>query len=374
MVKQNQNNLITNTLFLIEEAVWPPWILENSKKDLLSKGLKNLDIKTLSSYKWTSLKLHNWTGLISEGVKTNWLVKQLNNQKKHVLVTLYNQLSQIYYLLPVAFKPNSFFTFEVQYWNVFFQTFKRYKNPLSENFTKVFFTLWKQDTGYSPIDSREVQEKLKTSGYVPIAMLHSPNKQPYNKHGSVTQGLIKKDESKILTEAKVDPLTKWYLSCGGLVIVHVFLQHLFKRLNYLTPLNKFKHKTNSFRAVYLLHFMATGKTRFDTESELAMAKVLCGLNIVTPIPRTIRLKKTEKQIATELLEVIIERWSKLGKTSVNGLRNTFINREVVLEDKDDAYQLTMESRGTDILLDYLPWNISLIKLPWNNKIIYVSWR
>jgi hypothetical protein len=34
----------------------------------------------------------------------------------------------------------------------------------------------------------------------------------------------------------------------------------------------------------------------------------------------------------------------------------------------------VEKKGYDILLDYLPWGLGLVKLPWMNKPIYVLWR
>ena len=169
-------------------------------------------------------------------------------------------------------------------------------------------------------------------------------------------------------------LIKWHLANAGLIIVHPFLAHLLKSLDYLDDNNKFINKEFQYRAVFLLHYITTGQNNMVDEVDLAMPKILCGMHIQDPISADVVLTKQEKEIAIELLEVLISRWEKLGKTSVEGLRNTFLNRNGLLEEKDEAFQLTVETSGTDILLDYIPWNINIVKLPWVNNIIYVSWR
>lgn len=169
-------------------------------------------------------------------------------------------------------------------------------------------------------------------------------------------------------------LTKWHFENIGLLIVHPFLTHLFKSLNYLDDNNQFKNEEFQYRAVFLLHYIATGENNEIDEAELAMPKIMCGMRIQDPISANVLLTLQEKEIAIELLNVLMSRWEKLGSTSPDGLRNTFLKRNGLLEEKDEAYQITVETSGTDILLDYLPWNIGIIKLPWVKNIIYVSWR
>ncbi len=169
-------------------------------------------------------------------------------------------------------------------------------------------------------------------------------------------------------------LIKWHLANAGLIIVHPFLAHLLKSLDYLDDNDQFKNKELLWRAVYLLHFIATGENKNIDETDLAISKILCGMQIKDIIPADLILTIKEKEMATELLTVLISRWEKLGSTSPEALRNTFLKRNGLLEEKEEAYQLTVETSGTDILLDYIPWNINIVKLPWVNNIIYVSWR
>ncbi len=175
-------------------------------------------------------------------------------------------------------------------------------------------------------------------------------------------------------EALKDQFIKWYVSHAGLIITHPFLTHLFKLLEYLDINNKFKSAEVQSRAVLVLYFIATGEENIDNESDLVMLKILCNMTVQQSLSTNIDLNEEERRKAIEMVNVIIERWDKLGKTSVEGIRNTFFRREGVIELEDKAYQLTIESKGTDILLDFIPWNINMIQLPWMDNLIYISWR
>ena len=120
--------------------------------------------------------------------------------------------------------------------------------------------------------------------------------------------------------------------------------------------------------------MATGQNSSINESELAISKLFCGLQFQDSIPFNVVLLNTEKAQADDLLTALISMWEKLGNTSLEGLRNSFLSRAGVLEKKDRVYHLSLETSGIDILLDYIPWNISMVKLPWLKPMIYCSWR
>jgi hypothetical protein len=64
----------------------------------------------------------------------------------------------------------------------------------------------------------------------------------------------------------------------------------------------------------------------------------------------------------------------LGQTSVAGLRESFLQREGCLSRKDDAWQLLVETRSYDMLLDRLPWGFATIKYSWMPGAIRVDWR
>ena len=60
--------------------------------------------------------------------------------------------------------------------------------------------------------------------------------------------------------------------------------------------------------------------------------------------------------------------------SKNKILKGFLQRSGKLFSKDDKLYLQVEQSAIDILLDHLPWNLSVIKLPWMPDILRVEWR
>lgn len=75
-----------------------------------------------------------------------------------------------------------------------------------------------------------------------------------------------------------------------------------------------------------------------------------------------------------MLDSVIQLWTKIGNTSVEGLRKSFLQREGNLEEKEDYYILNVEERAYDVLLDSIPWSFAEIRFPWMAKPMEVSWR
>ncbi len=127
------------------------------------------------------------------------------------------------------------------------------------------------------------------------------------------------------------------------------------------------------RAIHLLQYLATGRVG-DMEHELALNKILCGVPLDQPLERQIRLTKKEKTEADGLLRAVIGHWSALGKTSIDGLRGTFLCREGKLSQKPNGtWLLQVEQQTVDLLLGKLPWIFSTIKLPWMQEMLTVEW-
>jgi hypothetical protein len=75
-----------------------------------------------------------------------------------------------------------------------------------------------------------------------------------------------------------------------------------------------------------------------------------------------------------LLSSLIAQWSILGRTSIAGLRESFLQREGALEETDESWRLRVEPRSFDMLLDRIPWGFNPLKLPWMAKVLHVEWR
>ena len=101
--------------------------------------------------------------------------------------------------------------------------------------------------------------------------------------------------------------------------------------------------------------------------------MLCGLDLQHPIRRFVDLREDEILEIENCLTSIIDHWSKLGATSIKGLREGFFSRDGKLVKNDDSWVLQVEQRSIDILLQHIPWMISLIKLPWMQHQLKVEW-
>lgn len=164
-----------------------------------------------------------------------------------------------------------------------------------------------------------------------------------------------------------------FISNAGVVLLHVFLQHCFKAAGWVQQ-GKFIDTTAQQKAIYLIHFLATGETE-AAEYELVMPKLLCGWPMEQPVETGLTLSAEELEEADQLLQSAIRQWTSLKNTSPDGLRVNFLQREGLLKCKDDKWYLQVAALSAiDLLLDTLPWTLSMIKLPWMASLLRVEWR
>lgn len=175
-----------------------------------------------------------------------------------------------------------------------------------------------------------------------------------------------------LPDDKEDLQSPQFFKNAGVILLHPFLNTLFKQLGFLKG-STFKNKSSKNKAVLLLHFLATGDENIP-EYEMVLPKLLCEIPSNLPLDHTLKISNKEKKEALNLLKVVIEHWGALGSTSPEGLQEGFLRREGKLEKEQMGWKLYVEQKTIDILLDRLPWNLSMIKLPWMNEILKVEWR
>ncbi|MGB5818631.1 MAG: contractile injection system tape measure protein [Saonia sp.] len=164
---------------------------------------------------------------------------------------------------------------------------------------------------------------------------------------------------------------KFLSNHGGAVILAQFLKPLFKNLGFFID-GEWIDEESRFKAVHLIGYLCTGEVS-AMEYDLNIEKLLCGLPLNAPIPLNAHLTADEIREADLLLESIIEHWDVLKNTSANGLRKVFLLRECIITNNDTHWQINMERKTADVLLDKLPWSFSVIILPWNDYQIYVEW-
>lgn len=159
---------------------------------------------------------------------------------------------------------------------------------------------------------------------------------------------------------------------AGMVIVVPYVQRLFGLLE-LTVDGKFVSEDAAQRGVHLLQYVVTGEEA-TPEYQLVLNKLLCGIRGGVPIVPGISITDKEKTIIEQMLNGVITHWSALGTTSIDGLRETFLQRQGHLYFQDDAWQLKIPQKTFDMLLDRLPWSFALTKMPWMTQPLHVTWR
>jgi len=163
-----------------------------------------------------------------------------------------------------------------------------------------------------------------------------------------------------------------YINNAGLVVIAPFFSRYFDMLGMLQD-GHFVDEEAAIRAVHLLQYIATGQTETE-EPLLVFNKILCGLPTNIPVPKGIELTEEERTTTEEMLQAILGHWTALGTTTVEGLRGSFIIRDGKLEWHPSGYwNLDVEKKAYDILMQSLPWSISIVNPSWMEHRIQVTW-
>src|SRR5205823_13905763 len=108
---------------------------------------------------------------------------------------------------------------------------------------------------------------------------------------------------------------------AGVVLLHPFLPRLFEGLGIAEKDTLLQPE----RALCLLHYLATGN-RFAPEYDLLVPKVLCNVQLDTPVQSRVELSASAEEEAAALLAAVIRHWDALGNTSQENLRGSFLVR------------------------------------------------
>ena len=164
---------------------------------------------------------------------------------------------------------------------------------------------------------------------------------------------------------------EWYIDNAGLVLLWVYLGYFFRDLQLIDK-GKFVDDAAQQRAVHLLQYVATKQENAE-EPLLLLNKVLCGMPYDEPIEREVALSDKEKEACDKLISSAIKNWSALKNTSIEGYREAFIQREGKLTYTEEGWKLLVTPKTYDILINYLPYGISLIRQAWMADNLWVEW-
>lgn len=158
---------------------------------------------------------------------------------------------------------------------------------------------------------------------------------------------------------------------AGLILFHPFLETLFTRTGLMEE-QQFVDDTARNRAVLLLQYLATEQTEFE-DRELVLNKILCQVPLTSPVPLKLTPTPEETTVCTSLFEVIPERWSQMKHTTRTGLSESLILRNGVIKLSGAEWNLRVEQKGYDVLLQTLPWAFGLVKTKWMDKALTTEW-
>ena len=160
---------------------------------------------------------------------------------------------------------------------------------------------------------------------------------------------------------------------AGLVLLHPYLPRLF------TACGLWSHGERSIalqalpRACTLLHGLACGGSEAP-EFDLPLVKLLLGLPPEAPLRHApAAMSDADRTEATALLEAVCAHWTALRGTGIDGLRMSFLQRRGLLDRREGAWHLRLQTEPFDMLLGLLPWSISPIRLPWMTEPLTTDW-
>ncbi|MCC6370904.1 MAG: hypothetical protein IT236_07870 [Bacteroidia bacterium] len=170
---------------------------------------------------------------------------------------------------------------------------------------------------------------------------------------------------------EVDAIGNYHVTNAGIIILSPFLPALFKELELINS-TKFVSNEAQEKAICILHYLLTDNEDFE-EHYMLLNKIICGFPVHKPLIYNIQLTAKDKEECHNLLGAVAQHWTALKNTSYQNMRNAFFWRQAVVEQLGNGWNLKIERATIDVLVDKLPWGISVIKLSWNEEPIFVDW-
>lgn len=301
-----------------------------------------------------------------------------NEQKMPIFRSLLAQPEQLRYFLPLWEATEQLVTLIQRNWQVhidrsaLLRLFQRYfhgpkiSDANRRNLLSAVIQLIRQRL--TPAQEKSLLQVLQTTTNLhPLLHALTENLKPETKDETTEETEM---EELDLPEEDSDEII--YIHNAGLVLLAPYIPRLFEMLDLLEN-GTFKNRDAQIKGIFALQYAAFGAGEFP-EYELRLNKLLTGFQTGKPLPRSVELSTEEQELIHSLLEAIIQTWDKLGNTKMQGLRGFFLQREAKLTEEEEQFILTVENKGYDVLLDFIPWSFRVIKHRWMKKGIQVKWR
>ncbi|PWV55910.1 contractile injection system tape measure protein [Chitinophaga sp. S165] len=227
-----------------------------------------------------------------------------------------------------------------------------------------------------PLLQQATAEMLKTSTSQVVAMAEERQLAKLADHPKEILQPIPEDrpyeslfgERKPLAASAEEAVT---VQNAGLVLLHPFFHTYFSRLQLLEG-GKFVNEAARHRAVHLLQLLVDDNTDHP-EHALTLNKVLCNMPWQEPLMPDIVLTDAEKELSKQLIGAAIQQWPKMHNSSIEGFRASFLKREGMVWQTEEAWFLRVQQRSYDIILQTLPWSYGMMRFSWLPKVLYTEW-
>ncbi|MGY0216303.1 contractile injection system tape measure protein [Endozoicomonadaceae bacterium StTr2] len=162
---------------------------------------------------------------------------------------------------------------------------------------------------------------------------------------------------------------------AGLVLLWPHLSRLFTQCELLAADQSFIDTCHQHQAMALLEYIAGADACPEVQQQNRITTALITGLKPEEIPDTLpTLPDSRSQHADQLLAAVISQWSALRDITPQGLRSLFLQRNGQWEPYDNGWKLIVEDKAQDILLQALPWPVSMITLPWLGGLLSVHWK
>ncbi len=160
---------------------------------------------------------------------------------------------------------------------------------------------------------------------------------------------------------------------AGLVLVNAgLMMSYFKRIGWVQE-NKIADTDAGVSIRLWMHYLVWGDQP-ALDYDLILPKIMTGFPVQQPGSFFPELSKNHRKAGDDFLKEEIGYWKQLKNTSPDGLRTAFLQRNGILTMEPVGWQLQVEGKTPDILIDRLPWSYSIIKLPWMEKPLFTQWN
>lgn len=160
---------------------------------------------------------------------------------------------------------------------------------------------------------------------------------------------------------------------AGIVLLHPFLANYFRQVRLLDENDQFISLKKQIHAVHLLRYL-TGKKGRHHSHLLNAEKIICGLPPTFPIPTKHSISEMEKKETQDMFDAVKQYWKSISKTSIEGILTSFIHRHGIITFEEPYWLIRVEGSTLDILMDDLPWEMSMLIFPWMNRNILIEWQ